>query len=100
MARLEELVEKVGALTEARRAVGKAEQIVKAAKAAQVKAEDFLARIRKAIEEKTAACAAAKSIADKATALEGCLPAGRRNLPQKADPGKLPPGIGQGPKFL
>lgn len=68
--RLEALVEKVAALAEARRAVGGVEEIVKAAKTAQDKAQDSLAAIRKAVEEKTAACAAAKTTADKVTALE------------------------------
>ncbi len=70
VARLEELVAKVAALAEALQAVGKAGELVKAAKTAQAKAEDYLAGIRKAIEEKTAACSAAKTIADQATALE------------------------------
>jgi exonuclease SbcC len=70
VARLEDLVAKVAALAEARRVVGRFEEIVKITKRAQGKAQDSLAGIRKAIEEKTAACAAAKTIADKATTLE------------------------------
>ncbi|MDD4334086.1 MAG: SMC family ATPase, partial [Desulfotomaculaceae bacterium] len=67
---LEELTDKVTALTEARLATGEAEKKVKAAETAQSSAQKTLDAVCKSIEEKSAAYAAAKTTADTAAALE------------------------------